>query len=129
MATVSGTVQGVSLLDQTSHGAAASGLRMTKVFKVDVSTAAANANDVLSLTSLQTTIKNKMRNGRSFTITTACAGAPGTDASGAAVYPVGTVTAGTTAGQVDLKLGTGPTASATVNAGSGVSVIVAGYES
>lgn len=128
MATVSGTVQGIKLLAANHLGAEASGVVQRKTYLVTLSHGAGTAGDTGSVTSLHTALQNQTRNGRTFTIRSACSGPAGADANGNAVYITGVVTAGTTAGQVDYKLG-GVTAAAVVAASTGCGLIVTGDES
>lgn len=122
MATVQGTIQGITLVDSNPAG----GVR--KTFLVTLGFASATDGDTASVSNLHTAIQNQQRNGKSFTIRKAQGARAGVDASGSAVYATAVVTAGTTAGQVDFKLG-GVTAAATVNASDGVAILVMGDES
>lgn len=127
MATVQGTVQGIKLVSANPHGAEASGVVCSKTYLVTLSHASATAGDFGSISNLQTAIGNATGNGRTFTIRKAMRAHPGVDASGAAVYITGTVTAGSTAGLVDYALG-GVTAAAAVNASTGCGLLVSGEE-
>lgn len=127
MATVQGTVQGIRLVVSNPHGAEASGVVCSKTYLVTLSHASSTAGDFGSISNLQTAIATATKSGRTFTIRRAMRGHPGTDVSGAAVYITGTVTAGTTAGQVDYALG-GVTAAAVCNANSGCALLVSGEE-
>jgi hypothetical protein len=127
MATIQGVNQGVKLVEGNPSGAVTTGGR--KTFLCTMSFAAATVSDVGSISGLAATIQARQKNGKTFTITHAMPAFPGTDVSGNAVHITGTVTAGTTAGQVDFALG-GVTASASaiVAASNGVGLLVTGYE-
>lgn len=127
MATVQGTVQGIKLVSSNPHGAEASGVVCSKTYLVTLSHAASTAGDFGSVSNLQTAIATATKSGRTFTIRRAMRAHPGKDASGNAVYITATVTAGTTAGQVDYGLG-GVTAAAIAAANSGCGLLVSGEE-
>jgi hypothetical protein len=127
MATVQGVIQGIKLVSANPHGAEASGVVCSKTYLVTLSHASSTAGDFGSVSNLQTNIATHTKSGRTFTIRRAMRAHPGVDASGAAVYITGTVTAGTTAGQVDYALG-GVTAAAAVGANSGCALLVSGEE-
>lgn len=122
MATIQGTIQSIHLVDSNPKG----GVR--KTYLVTLGFAAATDGDVCSVSNLHTNIQNQSRNGKSFTIRKAQGCRAGVDTSGNAIYATAVVTAGTTAGQIDFKLG-GVTAAATVAACDGVGLLVTGDES
>lgn len=129
MSTLSGTINGISLV------AASDGLGARKVYEIACSfTQTFTAGDIGQLVSVDTAIRDAVKNGKTFTPAATAVGAglslrPGSDSSGTTVYAVGPFT--NTAGTLTFGIG-GTTAVAACTApGSGapVRILVVGDES
>ena len=122
MSTFSGTVTGISIA-RASNGA---GNR--KVYEVACSfTQTFTSGDVAQLVSVDTAISNDVKNGKTFTVRGFMPCEPGLDASGSAVYAVGTMT--NTSGTLTFGLGGTTTNAACTGSVTGVSILVVGDES
>lgn len=125
MSTLSGTVNGVSLVRFSDNGVGA-----RKVYELACSfTQTFTAGDIAQLVSVDTTVQNAVKNGKTFTVRSCGDFQPGSDSSGTAVYSVGPYT--NTSGTLTFGLG-GTTTNAACTApgsGSNVRILVVGDES
>lgn len=125
MSTYSGTVNAVSLVRASDTGV---GTR--KVYELACSwTQTFTAGDVAQLVSVDTTIQNATKNGRTFTVRSFGDCQPGADSSGTAVYAVGTFT--NSSGTLTFGLGGTTTNAACTAPGANLNVriMVVGDES
>lgn len=123
MSTLSGTIDGIKLVRASDNGAGA-----RKVYELACSfTQTFTAGDVAQLVSVDTAVRDAVKNGKTFTVRGMGLSQPGLDASGTAVYAVGTLT--NTSGTVTFGLGGTTTNAAATGPISGVRLLVIGDES
>lgn len=130
MTTFSGTIQGISLARASDNGRGA-----RKVYEIACSfTQTFTAGDVAQLVSVDTAIRDAVKNGRTFTPAATAVGPaisdePGADSSGSVVYAVGPFT--NTSGTLTFGLGgTTTTAACTAPGANGaIRILVVGDES
>lgn len=130
MSTLSGTILGVNLI-----GASDNGIGARKVYELACSfTQTFTSGDVAQLVSVDTGVRDSVKNGKTFTPVSSLVGPgmsfrPGSDSSGTAIYALGTFT--NTSGTLTFCLG-GTTAVAACTApgsGSPIRILVVGDES
>jgi len=125
MSTLSGTVNAVSLVRASDNGVGA-----RKVYELACSfTQTFTAGDIAQLVSVDTTIQNATKNGRTFTVRSFGDCQPGLDSSSTAIYSVGPYT--NSSGTITFGLG-GTTAAAACTApgsNANVRILVVGDES
>lgn len=130
MSTLSGTILGVNLVAASDNGVGA-----RKVYELACSfTQTFTAGDVAQLVSVDTGVRDAVKNGKTFTPVSTLVGPgfsfrPGSDSSGTACYAMGTFT--NTSGTLTFCVGstTAPIACTAPGSGSAVRLLVVGDES
>ncbi len=123
MSTLSGTIDGVSLVRASDNGVGA-----RKTYEVACTfTQTFTAGDVAQLVSVDTAVSGAVKNGKTFTVRSMAQSQPGLDAGGTAVYVVGTLT--NTSGTLTFGLGGTTTNAAATGSITGVRLLVIGDES
>jgi hypothetical protein len=130
MSTYSGTIQGISLVGAPDFGGGA-----RKAYEVACSfTQTFTAGDIAQLVSVDTAIRDIVKNGKTFTPVSTLVGVgmsfrPGTDSSGTTLHALGTFT--NTSGTLTFCIGstTAPAACTAPGSGYPVRLLVVGDES